>query len=110
MVDCGRADAGPALAVAAAATRSLLVLRPCYLALRRAVAAPVRPSGIVLIEEPERSLRRRDIVDALGVPLVAVVDCEPAVHRAVDAGLLASRLPRPLERALRSALTEAAAA
>ncbi len=70
----------------------------------------MRPSGIVLIEEPERSLRRRDVVDALGVPLVAVVDWEPVVHRAVDAGLLASRLPRALEKGLRTAITEVAAA
>jgi hypothetical protein len=110
VVDCGRADRGPGFAVAAEATRSLLVLRPCYLALRRAVAAPLRPSGIVLVEEPFRSLRRHDVQDALGVPIVAVVDWDATIHRAVDAGLLAGRLPRPLERALRPAVVEAAAA
>jgi len=110
VVDCGRADGGPGFAVAARATRSLLVLRPCYIALRRALAAPLRPSGIVLIREPERSLHRRDVTDALGVPIAAFVDWDPSVHRAVDAGLLASRLPRPFERALRTAVVEAAAA
>ncbi|HSL57756.1 MAG TPA: cellulose synthase operon protein YhjQ/BcsQ, partial [Acidimicrobiales bacterium] len=44
VVDCGTLRPGdPAVAVAGAATHSLLVTRPCYLALRRAVAAPVRP-------------------------------------------------------------------
>src|SRR5438132_7465689 len=36
VVDCGAAATGAALAVAASATVSLLVIRPCYLALRRA--------------------------------------------------------------------------
>jgi hypothetical protein len=33
---------------------------------------------------------------------VAEVDVEPSIARAVDAGLLASRLPRGLSRALRA--------
>ena len=37
------------LALLEAAHRSLLVLRPCYLALRRAVATPLRPTGVVLV-------------------------------------------------------------
>ena len=78
-------------------------MRPCFLALRRAVAAPVRPSGVVLVREPGRSLGRRDVEDALQVPVCAEVDLEPAVARAVDAGLLATRLPRSLAHALRHA-------
>jgi hypothetical protein len=101
VVDCGSAGAGAGLALAAGAQESLLVLRPCYLALRRALAAPVRPSGVVLVAEAGRSLGRRDVEDVLGVPVVAEVAVEDAVARAVDAGLLARRVPRPLERALR---------
>jgi hypothetical protein len=82
---------------------SLLVLRPCYLALRRAVAAPFRPSGVVLVREPGRALTRRDVEAVLGVPVRAEVDVDPAIARAVDAGLLTARLPRGLERALRDA-------
>jgi MinD-like ATPase involved in chromosome partitioning or flagellar assembly len=103
VADCGSAAAGAALAVAAAADVSLLVLRPCYLALRRALAAPIRPSAVVLIDEPGRALTRRDIEDVLGVPVRAEIEFDPSIARAVDAGLLAGRVPRSLEKALREA-------
>lgn len=100
-------DAGPpspfAYEVAAASTVSLLVVRPCYLALRRALAAPVRPSGVVVIEEPRRSLDVADIEGVLGVPVHAVVPWDAGIARAVDAGLLGARLPRALASALRTA-------
>jgi MinD-like ATPase involved in chromosome partitioning or flagellar assembly len=104
VVDCGPAGAGAGLAVAAGATVSLLVIRPCYLALRRALDAPLRPSAVVLVTEEGRSLGRADVEDVLGVPVRAEVRVDPSVARAVDAGLLAGRLPRGLERALRPAL------
>ncbi len=103
IVDAGIMRPGPALDLAAAASVSLLVLRPCYLALRRAAAAPLRPSAVVLVGEPGRSLGRRDVEAVLGVPVVAEVEIDPAVARAVDAGLLASRLPRGLARSLKGA-------
>lgn len=103
VVDCGSAGHEAGIAVASAAALSLLVLRPCYLALRRALAAPVRPSGVILVTEPGRSLASRDIEDVLGVPVRAEVAWDPAVARSVDAGLLASRIPRALERSLRRA-------
>jgi len=110
VVDCGTLDgastgagaAAPSV-LAGAATLSLLVIRPCYLALRRALAAPLRPSGVVVVAEPGRALGAADVEDALGVPVRAVVPWDPAVARSVDAGLLATRLPRPLARALRHA-------
>jgi hypothetical protein len=101
VVDCGTGPTGPGLAVAAAASASLLVLRPCYLGLRRALEAPLRPSGAVLVEEPGRALRVGDVEEVLDVPVLTVVPLEPAVARAVDAGLLAGNVPRRLERALR---------
>lgn len=103
VVDCGLAGAEPGLELAAAAGLSLLVLRPCYLALRRALAAPVRPSGVVLVQEQGRSLGRRDVEDVLGVPVRAEIAWDATVARAVDAGLLCAQLPRVLERALRRA-------
>lgn len=87
----------------ARADRSLLVLRPCYLALRRATALPILPTGIVLVTEPGRALGRREIEEAIGVRVAAEVDVEPTIARAVDAGLLAGRLPRSLSRTLRAA-------
>ena len=55
----------------------------------------------MLVTESERVLGRDDVEAVLGVPVVADVPVNPAIARAVDAGLLASRLPRPLDRALR---------
>jgi hypothetical protein len=101
VADCGSGVAGAGLALAAGAQESLLVLRPCYLGLRRALAAPVRPSGVVLVTEAGRSLGRRDVEEVLGVPVVAEVAVDDGVARAVDACLLARRVPRVLERALR---------
>jgi len=100
VADCGTVDCEAMRAFVAAADRSFLVLRPCYLALRRAVRA-ARPTAVVLVNEPERSLHRRDVEDALGVPVAAEIAWEPAIARAVDSGLLSSRLPRGLSRALR---------
>ncbi len=103
VADCGCGPQDAALAVAAVASASLLVLRPCYLSLRRALQAPVRPSGVVLVSEPGRALGRDDVEEVLGVPVRAVVGVDPAVARAVDAGVLPARLPRSLERSLRRA-------
>ncbi|MCU1351461.1 MAG: ATPase involved in chromosome partitioning, partial [Acidimicrobiales bacterium] len=104
VVDCGRlVAAGAAATIAASSTRSLLVTRACYLALRRASQAPVAPSGVVLVTEPGRSLGRRDVEEVTGAPVVAELALDPAVARAVDAGILAARLPRSFQRALRAA-------
>lgn len=103
VVDCGSRLHGPGLTVAASASASLLVIRPCYLALRRAVQAPVRPSGVILVREPGRSLGRSDVEDVLGAPVRAQLDVDPAIARAVDAGLWPSRVPRSVQRALRNA-------
>ena len=78
----------------------LVVLRPCYLALRRALASSAKPTGVVVVEEPHRSLDATDIEDVLGVPVRAVVPWDPAIARCVDAGLLGVRLPGPLKTAL----------
>ncbi len=111
VIDCGLL-AGPGLApdelevrrrLAAASEHSLLVSRPCYLSLRRAVAAPVHPTGVVLVTEPGRALGPGDVASVLGVPVVATVPWDQSVARAVDAGLLGCRLPRVLARAVAGA-------
>ena len=105
VVDCGvlTSSSSLALAVAGAADVSLLVVRPCYVSLRRAIAAPLRPDAVVLVAEPGRSLGRRDVEDVLGVEVRAELELDPSVARAVDAGLLRCRLPRHLERVLEAA-------
>ena len=101
VVDAGTGVPPPTLV--SAATHSLLVTRPCYLALRRAVATGLQPTGIVLIDEPGRALTARDVERSLGAPVVAELPYDPAVARAVDAGLLAARLPRSLAHSLKNA-------
>jgi hypothetical protein len=108
VADCGvLGAAGPAgqgeaaAALAAAATRSLLVVRPCFLALRRAVRAPLRPSGVVLVVDDGRAITVDDVESVLGVPVLASLRVLPGIARAVDAGTLAGQLPRTLERELR---------
>lgn len=103
VADCSAGSGDTGLAIATQATRSLLVVRPCYLALRRALAAGVSPSGVVLVTEPERALRRSDVEDILQVPVVATMSLRPSIARAVDAGLLGRRLPRDLARIARVA-------
>jgi hypothetical protein len=71
-------------------------LRPCYLALRRAAKLPRRPHGVVVVREPGRALTSRDIQSVVGAPVVAEVSVTDEVARSVDAGLLATRLPRLL--------------
>src|SRR5690606_9705591 len=100
VADCGTLQDEVARSLAASATRSVLVTRACFLALRRAMAAPIRPSEAVLLAEPGRSLGPADVEECLGVPVTAEVAVDPAVARAVDAGLLAVRLPRRLSREL----------
>lgn len=99
IVDAGTGPPPPALA---AAHQRLLVVRNCYLNLRAAAAGDhtVTPTGCVLVEEPGRRLRADHVEDALGVPVVAVVLADPAIARAVDAGLLLGRVPSGLRRPL----------
>lgn len=79
---------------------SLLVIRSCYLALRRATAAHVRSDGVVVVVEPGRALGADAITQVLGSPVLATLQVDPAVARAVDAGILARRAPRALLRSI----------
>lgn len=84
------------------ATTSWLVLRPCYLALRRAVNTRLQLDGVILVNEPGRALSKRDVASVLSAPIVAEVELDPRLARVIDAGLLTTRLPasmNPLQRA-----------
>ena len=80
--------------LAAEANRSVLVTRACYLALRRTVSLSVRPSGVVLVAEAGRALTRSDCERAIGAPVLATVAVDPDIARAVDAGMLRTRVPK----------------
>ena len=86
--------------LAAEADRSVLVTRACYLALRRTASLPVRPSGVVLVAEAGRALTRSDCERAIGAPVLATVAIDPDIARAVDAGMLRTRVPKGAIRAL----------
>ena len=96
-------DAGcglPSPDLLANASSSLLVTRPCYLSLRRAAQLSVSPTGIVLINEAGRALGKHDVEAVIGAPVVAEIDFDSAIARAVDAGLLASRIPTIMSKQL----------
>lgn len=95
-------DSGHAPPPASTAEHSWLVTRPCYLALRAGAAHPARPTGVVVVGEPGRSLGRHEIEAAVGAPVVVELLADPAVARAVDAGLLTARLPWHMRRAMKS--------
>jgi len=84
----------------ARASSSLLITRPCYLSLRRAAQLNVAPTGVVLINEPGRALGKRDVESVIGAPVIAEITFDATISRAVDAGLLASRLPGMLAKQL----------
>jgi hypothetical protein len=101
LVDCGTAREPAARAVVEVADVALVVLRGCYLALRRAVHAPPleHTAGVVLLDEPGRSLGASEIGQVLDLPVLSRVPVKDAIARAVDAGVLPTRLPEPLGRA-----------
>lgn len=98
VVDAG--TGAPPEALVESADHALLVLRPCYLALRRASVQDRRPTGVVLVTEPGRALGRRDVEGVVGARVRSEVPVDPSIARCVDAGLLATRLPRALADAL----------
>jgi MinD superfamily P-loop ATPase len=99
VIDAGTGD--PEAALLSVAEHRLLVTRPCYLSLRRATRAAVRPNGVIVVDEPGHALTVRDVERAIGAPVVAVMSFDPAIARAVDAGMLSTRLPRTVVQQLR---------
>jgi len=77
-----------------------LITRPCYLSLRRAARLEQRPRGVVVLREAGRALTRRDIESVTGAPVVAEIGVSDVIARSVDAGLLATRLPKRLDEEL----------
>jgi hypothetical protein len=73
------------------------VLRPCFLAFRRASCLS-RPDHLIVIHEPGRSIGTSDICQSLGVDLdnTTTIEVDAAVARTVDAGLIASHQPRSM--------------
>lgn len=75
----------------------VMVTRPCYLSLKKATRMR-KPRSVCVIREDGRALSVDDVGNVIGAPVSAVVPYEPAISRAVDAGLLASRVEQLLGR------------
>lgn len=98
VVDCGTRPGPVGRRTAQRAGRSVLVTRACYLALRRQAADGLAPTEVAVVREPNRSLDLDDVARSVGAPVRLTVPHDPGIARAVDAGLLACRLPRALVR------------
>jgi hypothetical protein len=99
VLDCGPLRPAPQVLVEGAL--SILVLRPCYMALRRVASLSLSADRLVLVDEPGRALRRPDVENVVGQRVDVHLELDPAIARAVDAGLLAGRLPSQLSHGLK---------
>lgn len=101
VVDAGRADGPASRMTVEVADVSVVVVRGCYLSLRRAVRTPLtaRAAGIAFLDEPGRSLSGAEARDVLERPVLVRVPVRAPIARAVDAGLIATRTPEALARA-----------
>jgi len=82
---------------------SLCVIRPCHLSLLRAHQSPIRPTGLIIIEEPNRRVAAEDAMRLLDAPIVARIPWDVSIGRAVDAGVMVRAMPKVLSRALERA-------
>jgi hypothetical protein len=91
-------DAGTVRAANDIDGHRIMVVRNCYLALRRAVAHPIRPDSVILVTEPGRALTVKDVEAVLPAPVTVQIAIDPSIARTIDAGVLSSRLPKALEQ------------
>ena len=100
VVDAGSAAAPAGRALVEVADVSVVVLRGCYLSLRRAVHSPLLARAAGIAASRRRAVRsaRRSCATCSAGPSSPM--CRPRARSpgAVDAGVLASRLPEPLAR------------
>ena len=80
--------------------RRVLVTANCWLAVRRASEFPVRPDGLIVVRDSQRSLRDHHVAMFLGMSpeRCETVRRDPLVAQAVDAGDLGYRMPRGMQR------------
>ena len=67
-----------------------MVVKPCYLSLRRA-SRMQRPTQLFVVCEESRALTIKDVGHVLGMPVTCEIPYTSAISRAVDAGMLPSR-------------------
>lgn len=96
---------GPAETALQMADRRTLVTQNCRLAVSRAKALRGRYqrmglSELALIERPDAVLERNEPAFILELEHVATIPWTPAVHRMVDAGLMAQIIPQEIDSAI----------
>lgn len=100
LVDGGQLSLGAErLLLARSATRTLLVTPACPAAVRRLGDRPVVPSGVVIVHQHRCRGGWEAVAHAATAPIVAELDHDAVLARAVDLGLLGRRLPRRVARA-----------
>lgn len=85
--------------LSAASDHTMVVVRRCYLAARRAPSMPHRASRMIVVDEGGDRMKPDEIGQFTGVPLAAAIPVEAATARAVDSGLIA---PLATDATLRS--------
>jgi hypothetical protein len=73
-----------------AVTNVTMVVKPCYLSLRRA-SRMQRPTQLFVVCEESRALTVKDVGHVLGMPVTCEIPYTASISRAVDAGMLPSR-------------------
>lgn len=97
IVDLGTTPAyDESVAAIVGESRYRTVVSNCYLSLR-AAAAVGHTRSVVLVNDSTRALDRDDVREVCDPTSLWEVPRDPAVARAVDAGLLPARLPRGLQ-------------
>ena len=91
----------PRALLIAGSTRTVTIVRSCYLALRQLSRLPIVVDVLVEVLEGGRSLRTIDIEAVAGVAVQAKLRVDPAIARSVDAGRIVQRPPRALRRLAR---------
>lgn len=85
--------------LSAASDHTMVVVRRCYLAARRAPSMPHRASRMIVVDEGGDRMTPDEIGQFTGVPLAATVPVDATTARAVDSGLIA---PLATDQTLRS--------
>ncbi len=94
----GSDEMSPRAMIGAASDRRTLIVRPCYLSLRRASQVPISFDSLVEVYEDGRALRTLDVEAVMSMAVCARIRVDPSVARAVDSGTLVSRRPRAVRR------------
>jgi hypothetical protein len=97
VVDAGRGPIPRELE--SVADHEYVVIRPCYLAVRRARLIDHSSDAVIVVTEPDRALGQADIARVLALPIAATLDVSADIARRIDAGIITSRPSPALTRA-----------